>query len=221
VRTNAWFLARLLGEPTFAASTTTTGFIGDNQERLIDPPRPSNGLLQYAADDLAFNETHMPGGWNNPHREFVQSRFGFRLNGPQQRCVRIVVDGRKESVVVEDKALWYDHVRTSVSDGRQTAYFEDGACFYIGPERTDGSHAGATSTGAILSPMPGKILAVEVVAGQRVVKGQKLLTLEAMKMEHTLTAPFDGVVAELNAVAGSQVQVEALLARIEDAGEKA
>ena len=48
-------------------------------------------------------------------------------------------------------------------------------------------------------------------------KGQKLLTLEAMKMEHTLVAPFDGTVAELNAVAGAQVQVEALLARIEAA----
>ena len=45
-------------------------------------------------------------------------------------------------------------------------------------------------------------------------KGQKLLTLEAMKMEHTLTAPFDGTVAELSAAPGAQVQVEALLARI-------
>ena len=69
--------------------------------------------------------------------------------------------------------------------------------------------------GDILSPMPGKIIAVEVAQGQAVIKGQKLLTLEAMKMEHTLTAPFDGTVAELSAVAGAQVQVEALLARIE------
>ncbi|MFM5930946.1 MAG: biotin/lipoyl-containing protein, partial [Novosphingobium sp.] len=61
----------------------------------------------------------------------------------------------------------------------------------------------------------GKIIAVEVTEGQSVTKGQKLLTLEAMKMEHTLTAPFDGTVAELKAVAGAQVQVEALLARIE------
>ena len=65
--------------------------------------------------------------------------------------------------------------------------------------------------------MPGRIIAVEVTAGQAVTKGQKLLTLEAMKMEHTLTAPFDGTVAELNAVAGAQVQVEALLVRIEAA----
>ena len=51
-------------------------------------------------------------------------------------------------------------------------------------------------------------------------KGQRLLTLEAMKMEHGLTAPFDGVVAELNAVAGQQVPVDALLARVEPAGEQ-
>ena len=63
--------------------------------------------------------------------------------------------------------------------------------------------------------MPGKIIAVEVAAGDKVVKGQKLLTLEAMKMEHSLMAPFDGVVAELNAAPGAQVQVEALLAKIQ------
>ncbi len=65
--------------------------------------------------------------------------------------------------------------------------------------------------------MPGKIIAVDVAAGDKVTKGQKLLTLEAMKMEHSLTAPFDGIVAELNAAAGAQVQVEALLAKIEAA----
>ncbi len=45
--------------------------------------------------------------------------------------------------------------------------------------------------------------------------GQRLLVLEAMKMEHALTAPFDGIVAELSVSEGSQVQVEALLARVE------
>ena len=63
--------------------------------------------------------------------------------------------------------------------------------------------------------MPGKVTAVDVAAGDTVTKGQRLLTLEAMKMEHGLVAPFDGVVAELNATEGAQVQVDALLARIE------
>jgi 3-methylcrotonyl-CoA carboxylase alpha subunit len=65
--------------------------------------------------------------------------------------------------------------------------------------------------------MPGRIIAVAVAAGQPVTKGQKLLTLEAMKMEHSLVAPFDGTVAALSAVEGGQVSEGALLARIDKA----
>ena len=52
--------------------------------------------------------------------------------------------------------------------------------------------------GEIVAPMPGRVTAVEVAKGEKVAKGQRLLTLEAMKMEHGLTAPFDGTVAELD-----------------------
>jgi 3-methylcrotonyl-CoA carboxylase alpha subunit len=67
--------------------------------------------------------------------------------------------------------------------------------------------------------MPGRIIAVEVSEGQAVTRGQKLVTLEAMKMEHSLTAPFDGTVSELKVTQGDQVQLEALLVRIEPAPE--
>jgi len=69
--------------------------------------------------------------------------------------------------------------------------------------------------------MPGRIIAVAVAAGDRVTKGQKLLTVEAMKMEHSLVAPFDGEVAELRAEEGGQVTEGLLLARIARAGEAA
>jgi 3-methylcrotonyl-CoA carboxylase alpha subunit len=65
--------------------------------------------------------------------------------------------------------------------------------------------------------MPGRVTAVEVAAGDTVTKGQRLVTLEAMKMEHGLTAPFDGVVAELDAVAGAQVSEGTLLVKVERA----
>jgi 3-methylcrotonyl-CoA carboxylase alpha subunit len=94
---------------------------------------------------------------------------------------------------------------------------EAGNTFVLTESRFDPSSTATASSGTILSPMPGKIIAVEVRQGQKVTKGQKLLTLEAMKMEHNLIAPFDGVVAELTAVVGDQVQVEAVLARIETA----
>ena len=77
------------------------------------------------------------------------------------------------------------------------------------------SVGGAAASGSIAAPMPGKVTAVEVSQGEKVVKGQRLLTLEAMKMEHGLVAPFDGVVAQLSAEAGAQVSEGTILARVE------
>jgi 3-methylcrotonyl-CoA carboxylase alpha subunit len=59
------------------------------------------------------------------------------------------------------------------------------------------------------------VISVEVRKGDRVAKGQKLLTIEAMKMEHGLVAPFEGIVAELEAVEGGQVSEGTLLVRVE------
>ena len=92
---------------------------------------------------------------------------------------------------------------------------ERGNSFVLNPARTDGGAHGPAASGTILSPMPGKIIAVDVVNGQTVTKGQKLVTLEAMKMEHGLTAPFDGTVADLAAKSGGQVSEGMVLLRIE------
>ena len=80
-----------------------------------------------------------------------------------------------------------------------------------------GESDAAAASGAITSPMPGRVVAVQVKAGERVAKGQALLSVEAMKMEHVLTASFDGVVAELNAEPGQQVAEGATLVRLEAA----
>jgi 3-methylcrotonyl-CoA carboxylase alpha subunit len=74
--------------------------------------------------------------------------------------------------------------------------------------------------GALIAPMPGKVTSVEVSLGDKVAKGQRLLTLEAMKMEHGLVAPFDGTVAELNAKAGTQVSEGTVLAVVEAKEQK-
>jgi acetyl/propionyl-CoA carboxylase alpha subunit len=72
----------------------------------------------------------------------------------------------------------------------------------------------AISDGALQSPMPGRIVSVSVRQGQVVSKGQTLLSLEAMKMEHTLIAPFGGTVAELAVSVGDQVAENVALVRI-------
>ena len=81
------------------------------------------------------------------------------------------------------------------------------------PVALRGSRAGAAD-GTVRSPMPGTVLAVHVSLGQAVTAGQPVLVVEAMKMEHTVTAPLDGVVAELTAKAGQQVRMDETLAVI-------
>jgi acetyl-CoA/propionyl-CoA carboxylase biotin carboxyl carrier protein len=68
--------------------------------------------------------------------------------------------------------------------------------------------------GPVTSPMPGTVLVVKAAVGDRVAAGAPLLVVEAMKMEHTITAPVDGVLTELNVQAGQQVALNQPLALV-------
>jgi 3-methylcrotonyl-CoA carboxylase alpha subunit len=144
----------------------------------------------------------------NPGEGPFSAALGFRLNAAIRAEARILDDGGSTHVVS------FHEIETDAPTADVLAFADGFARRYILAEPR-GSGLGTVGDGAILSPMPGRIIAVEVAAGDIVIKGQKLLTLEAMKMEHSLIAPFDGLVTEMNAEAGAQVQVEALLVRIE------
>jgi 3-methylcrotonyl-CoA carboxylase alpha subunit len=195
VRTNAAFLIAALDHPDFAAGTVDTGLIARDGEAMTAAPEPSREALAEAARALVGTEPFA----------------GFRLNAPSRETLHALLDGEPTELAFAGPG------EESASDEALVA--ENGSVWRVAPWRSDGAGHHHAHDGDILSPMPGKVIAVEVAQGDTVTKGQKLLTLEAMKMEHTLTAPFDGVVAELSAVAGAQVQVEALLARIEASGE--
>jgi 3-methylcrotonyl-CoA carboxylase alpha subunit len=198
VKTNASFLVKALRHPGFAAGDVDTGLIGRDGDALAEPSSPSPDALSRAAMSLV------------PQVE----KLGFRLNAAPVQTAPFLLDGEPVDVRLNGHG--------SVAPAPSAFVTEQGQAWLLTPWRKDGSHGGGIAgDGAILAPMPGMIIAVSVAAGDTVTKGQKLLTLEAMKMEHTLTAPFDGVVAELNAAAGGQVQVEALLARIEAQEEAA
>jgi len=78
----------------------------------------------------------------------------------------------------------------------------------------------ALAHGSLLAPMPGSVLRIGAAVGDTVAVGQPLIWMEAMKMEHTVVAPGDGVVVELNVEPGQQVEVGAVLARVEDQSEE-
>ncbi len=191
VKTNSAFLINALDHPDFVAGTVDTGLIGRDGDAMTAEPVPTGQALTNAAMAMVPRA--------------LQS--GFRLNAPDVRTAPFLLDGKRVEVELHGPGAEEPSPAMLVAEG--------GSVWQLTPWRAEGSAGAAAGDGAILSPMPGKVIAVEVAPGDKVTKGQKLLTLEAMKMEHSLTAPFDGIVAELNATAGAQVQVEALLVRIE------
>ncbi|MCB2039206.1 MAG: biotin/lipoyl-binding protein, partial [Ottowia sp.] len=70
--------------------------------------------------------------------------------------------------------------------------------------------------GSLLAPMPGAVIRLGAALGDTVTAGQPLIWLEAMKMEHTIAAPSDGVLTQLDVHVGQQVEVGSVLARVED-----
>jgi 3-methylcrotonyl-CoA carboxylase alpha subunit len=215
VRTNAWFLRRLLDQPAFRAGGVTTGFIAEHLDALTAAPVPSGELLQQAANDLVFSERDTIGTGVDPERAFLLEKPGFRLNGPANRLVRLRVDGAEVAVAHGTTDGVSNVFSGSIRRDDATIYFEDGAAFVVTPDRTDGGSGGAEGDGAVVAPMPGRITAVAVAAGDEVTAGQTLVTLEAMKMEQALLAPFDGTVAELTVSAGDQVEEGRVLVRVE------
>ena len=198
VKTNAGFLGRLLDLPEFGEGDIDTGLIAREVDSLVLPPAPESEELAEAAALLCASPGEGP----------FSATLGFRLNAGPRAEARLLDDSGQTYIVS------FDEVEADAPTADVLAFADGFARRYVLAEPR-GSGISAVGDGAILSPMPGRIIAVDVAAGDVVTKGQKLLTLEAMKMEHSLTSPFDGVVAELNAEAGAQVQVEALLVRIE------
>ena len=201
IRTNAPFLWRMLDSADFRRSDVTTSFIADHLDELEISNEPDDTIWAAAARAKLDRKEGEP-------EKFLP---GFRLNAAPSERVTFYRGGESRTLTRDD--INPDSFVTSLRDDESIIVFEGGAYFEFYLTSRGAGHQQAHD-GAILSPMPGRIIAVMVSSGEAVTRGQKLLTLEAMKMEHTLVAPFDGTVAELNASEGAQVQVEALLARI-------
>ena len=153
-----------------------------------------------------------------PQTRLDSERGNLSISGQRGINTNVTVDGVDYNNAFFGGAVGGAEGRAPLSISQESikefSVVTNGASVEFG-RSTRGSVGAAAADGAILAPMPGKVTSVEVSQGEKVVKGQRLLTLEAMKMEHGLVAPFDGVVAELTAKAGAQVQVDAVLAKIE------
>ena len=226
VRSNAGFLKRALDQADFVAGKVTTGFIGEHETALLDTSALRHSLKADAAVALITRELSGIGGSYGtlrnelkfPQDSVWQTAIGLRLNRDPKTAVAFSFDG-EPTEVVEQSRDWLDRYVSCEQTEGGIVVFDDGEAMLV-RTRHDGTGQASAADGAIIAPMPGKVIAVDVAEGQAVTAGQRLMVLEAMKMEHALTAPFDGVVEGLEVSAGSQVQVEAVLCKVVPASEK-
>ena len=207
VKTNAGFLFNALLDDDFGTARIDTGFIERKLEELVPDAEPDDAIWQAAAAVASAEDEGNQA-----------SLAGFRLNAPTNSAVALGRLGEFRTVALDDQQPMA--AASGFRDDERAVVFYEGRAYEFELTSRGSVHGHGASDGAIVAPMPGKVTSVEVVQGEKVAKGQRLLTLEAMKMEHGLVAPFDGVVAELKARAGTQVSEGVVLALVESKEQK-
>jgi 3-methylcrotonyl-CoA carboxylase alpha subunit len=200
VKTNAGFLARAASHPDFVRGGIDTGFIARHTASLVRPGEPPAAVIAAAAAALLPQDKTDP--W--------ETLTGFRAASPAQTRVAVEI---AERIHVVEPMPGGTVVRV---DGADLLFLGGDAWAFSSPRPRSRGEAEA-SDGMVLAPMPGAVVLVDAVKGNKVKRGERLLVLQAMKMEYSLVAPFDGTVTGLTVSAGSQVKEGALLARIEKA----
>jgi 3-methylcrotonyl-CoA carboxylase alpha subunit len=234
-RTNVAFLRRVAASRAFSAAELDTGLIERNRGELLLEEKIDDQMLAAAAyAELAEEQReararaagsadphspwHAVDGWRlnqDSHHDFAflegetphTTRIRFLEAG-----LRFAVDGREYSL--EGEALADGRLLLRL-DGRafKARAVRDGSDWHVlregdyrrlalAPLAAEDDSAGA---GSLAAPMSGKVVKVLTQMGAKVAKGDALLILEAMKMEHTIAAPKDGVVKEIHYGAGEQV----------------
>ncbi|MFE0352799.1 acetyl-CoA carboxylase biotin carboxylase subunit [Streptomyces nigra] len=224
VPTNAGFLRRLLAHPAVVAGELDTGLVERVVDDLVSTEVPEE--VYEAAAAVRLDALRPRGdGWTDPFA--VPS--GWRLGGTPRpvsfplRVQEPVEYTPRGSATVTDNevSVTLDGVRHTF---RRAADWlgRDGDAWHVrdhdpvAASLTGAAHAGADS---LTAPMPGTVTVVKVAVGDEVTAGQSLLVVEAMKMEHVISAPHAGTVAELDVTPGTTVAMDQVLAVVTPAEE--
>jgi len=242
--TNRDLLVRVLRHPAFLAGDTDTAFFDRHgldtlAAPLADEPTVRLSALAATLADAAANRAAarvqggLPSGWRNvvssPHRREFEGDLtvSYRLT----RSGTLVTDDHDDvrllssspgEVVLESAGIRRAFAVASYESPLGSVVHVDSP---LGPvtlrpvPRFPAAESQA-APGSLIAPMPGTVLRVAVAVGDTVQAGQPLLWLEAMKMEHKITAPAAGVVSDLRVEPGRQVDVGAVLAIVEEAGQE-
>ncbi|MEU3764660.1 biotin carboxylase N-terminal domain-containing protein [Amycolatopsis keratiniphila] len=234
--TNVAFLRGLLADGDVRDGKLDTGLVDRRLSTLVSEEVPPEFFVAAALDRLlslqpqgdVVDPWDVPDGWRlggSGGIDFAlksgSSEVVVRVQGTPANALVSVDDA--EPVRVSARRLGdllevrhptgFHRYRHAAGTGRTVWLARDGHSFAIGERERLRSAAGAAGgAGPVTSPMPGTVLVVKAAAGDVVTAGTPLVVVEAMKMEHTITAPIDGVVSELPVRAGQQVALDETVA---------
>lgn len=239
LKTNQDFLLQLMQQPDFLVGQYNTHFIAEkmNLDQLSEMESQAQDFAAIASTLINWKEREesrtllrsLPSGWRNSFYE--AQRVGY-LTGDQELQLRYHKQDSGFAFEVEDRAYQVslvestdDLIRLEI-DGVQYPFHwvKEGAQFYLQQESL-GSLAVAEMdrfpsqetedvSGGYVAPMPSQVVKILVETGQQVSAGQELIVLSSMKMENTLTATGDGIVAEIYAEEGGNVPAGFLLLQL-------
>jgi geranyl-CoA carboxylase alpha subunit len=196
--TNRHFLIRLLEHPEFAAGRATTAFLGRHP---FPAPAIADAHWQLAAALL----------WRQAAARYPESLRGWRNSNPEPTPIRLAAGGEERLLLVDGDAAVFESAPFHI-DGDDIVVDLDGlAVRFTDRTYAPPAAAAAGSDGKLRAPMDGRIVAIKVAAGDSVARGQTLIVLEAMKIQHQLKAALDARVESVAVKEGQQVSNRTVL----------
>jgi propionyl-CoA carboxylase alpha chain len=240
LRTNRDLLVNVLRHPAFLAGDTDTAFFDTHGLEVLATPLADARAVRLSAvaaaiADAAHNRASatalagQPSGWRNvvsgdQRKVFTSAgnlgvehavvyRFGRTgLHLPDDPGIELI-SATPSEVVLSDGGVATAFAVCRYGDDVWVDSPRGAVAFTVVPRFPD--PAAVVQQGSLLAPMPGSVIRLGAAPGERVSAGQPLVWLEAMKMEHTLTAPADGILRQLDVTIGQQVEMGAVLALVE------
>ncbi|GAA2156565.1 biotin carboxylase N-terminal domain-containing protein [Kitasatospora kazusensis] len=235
--TNRALLVAALRHPAFLDARLHTGFLAEHAAELGAGPGGGPGAetgknaplaaLAAALADAAGRRGALPSGWRNLPSQSQLRLYRDAEGTTYEVRYRLTRDGLRAEAHPDTELLAARPDRVTLRTAGLTRSFDVAAYgstvhvdSALGPVTLTAvdrfpDPAAQTDPGALLAPMPGTVVRTVVAVGDTVTAGQPLLWLEAMKMEHRVCAPADGVLAELRVAQGQQVELGALLAVVQ------
>jgi acetyl/propionyl-CoA carboxylase alpha subunit len=230
----------VLADEVFRSGAAATNFLDVRRERLtFGEPAAAEIDAVLAAVWLATRETGADALWADSrgwrlgspprsawafaeHSVVVEmaaaDRYIVRGTGPDYRLRLIARGAQSLDVEVDDEMQ-----RLRIVELQQELHlFRAGRHSVLRLNRTEDALQGSSAVeqGSLLTPLPGTIVATHVTPGQQVARGAPLVTVEAMKMEHTLTAPYDGIVTRVAFGVTERVAAGAILVELAPLGSE-